>query len=192
MTKTLISLALALVSLSASAQVTSISEVDYHKYNAASDTSVYWASGLSYTSSVGTFDGYLQGVRANGSGYHDNLHGFEVGYTVPNLTLGKVAVLPRLGYGQMLNVDVPGTDGVGKYALGSVELNAPIRDRLNGYVSYSHMKGFTPASITSNNRLQAGVDITLTEKVSVRTGYSIVRQFGTTQQGLVGMVFCSF
>jgi hypothetical protein len=192
MKKLLSALALLSLSFGAAAQVTSISEVDYHKYNSAKDASVYWATGLSYTNKFGTFDGYAQGIRATGPGYVDNLHGFEFGYTVPGLAIGSASISPRLAYGQMHNVDVPGTDGVGKYILGSVEANMPIREGLNGYVSVSHMKGYTPASIASQNRVQAGVDITLTEKATLRIGYSNIRQYETTQQGVVTMLFYSF
>lgn len=192
MKKFLSALALLSLSLGAAAQVTSVSELTYHKYNRAADSSVYWATGLAFGTKYGTFDGYAQGVRATGTGYVDNLHGFEFGYTVPGLTVGKASISPRLAYGQMHNVDVPGTDGIGKYVLGSVEANMPLREGLNGYVSASHMKGFTDASIQSQNRVQAGVDIVLTEKAAVRVGYSAIRQYKTTQQGIVTMLFYSF
>jgi opacity protein-like surface antigen len=192
MKKFLSALALLSLSLGAAAQVTAIAEVDYHKYNGAKDASTYWATGLSYGSKYGTFDGYAQGVRATGPGYVDNLHGFEFGYTVPGLTLGSASISPRLAYGQMHNVDVPGTDGIGKYILGSVEANMPLREGLNGFVSVSHMKGYTDASIKSQNRVMAGVDVTLTEKVTARVGYSRIWQYGTTQQGVVTMLFYSF
>jgi hypothetical protein len=185
-------LALAALATSSFAQVTAIAEVDYHKYNGAKDASTYWATGLSYGSAVGTFDGYAQGVRATGPGYVDNLHGFEFGYTVPNLSVGKAAIMPRIAYGQMHNVNVPGTDGIGKYILGSVEANAPIREGLNGFVSVSHMKGYTDASIKSQNRVQAGVDVVLTEKLTARAGYSRIWQYGSTQQGVVTMLFYTF
>jgi len=192
MKKILSALALMSLSLGAAAQVTAIAEIDSHKYNGMKDRSTYWATGLAYGTKYGTFDGYLQGVHAYGPGYKDNLHGFEFGYTVPGLTLGSASISPRLAYGQMHNVDVPGTDGVGKYILGSVEANMPLREGLNGYVSVSHMKGFTDASIQSQNRVQAGVDITLTEKITARVGYSVIRQYQTTQQGIVTMLFYSF
>lgn len=191
-TKLLSALAFASIAFSASAQVTSISEIDYHKYYRMDDRAGYWATGLAYAGKLGTVDGYTQGVHGRGPGYVDNLNGFEFGYTVPNLTVGKAALLPRIAYGQMHNVDVPGTDGKGKYVLLSAELNAPCHEGLNGYVSLSHMKGYTPASIASQNRFQAGVDITLTEKLTARVGYSLIRQYQTTQNGFVLMSFYSF
>lgn len=192
MKKILASLALMALAVSASAQVTSISEVDFHKVNGTKDKSVYWATGLAYAGSLGTVDGYVQGVHATGDGYMDNLHGFEFGYTVPNVALGKVSFAPRIAYGQMFNVDMGGYNGIGKYVLGSVEADYAPKDGLNTYVSYSHMKGFNDASIKSQNRVQAGADFTLTEKLTVRTGLSLIRQYGLTQRGVVTMAFYSF
>lgn len=190
--KHILTLAAAAISFSAAAQVTAIAEIDYNKYHRAADESVYWATGLAVGTKFGTFDGYAQGVYGRGPGYVDSLQGFEFGYTVPGLSLGKIAVMPRIAYGQMHNVGVPGTDGKSKYALVSTELNMPIKEGLNGYVSASHMKGYTPSAIASQNRLQAGVDVVLTEKLMARIGYSAIRQYQTTQNGVVLMAFYSF
>lgn len=192
-TKLLAALTLAALTMSASAQVTGIAEVDFHKFNDAEDRSTYWAAGLAYGTKYGTFDGYVQGVHAYGPGYMDNLQGFEFGYTVPNLTIGSAMIMPRIAYGHMGNIAQPnGSNGTGKYFLGSVEANMPLRTGLNGYVSVSHMSGQNEFAIQSQNRVQAGVDITLTEKTTLRVGYSNIRQYQTTQQGIVTMLFYSF
>lgn len=202
--KLLSALALAVIAFPAAAQsldvaaetpntLTAIAEVDFHKLNKTDDRSTYWATGLAYGTKYGTFDVYAQGVHAYGPGYYDNLHGFEVGYTVPGLTIGSALVMPRIAYGEMGNIGQPdGTNGTGKYILGSVELNAPLVEGLNGYVSVSHMSGQNVYAIQSQNRAQIGVDIVLTEKAIVRVGYSAIRQYQTTQQGLVTMLFVSF
>jgi hypothetical protein len=193
MKKIFSALALAVLATSSFAQVTAIAEVDYHRYNGTSDRSTYWATGLSYGGKYGTIDGYAQGVRASGPGYVDNLNGFEVGYTTPVITLGKVTLLPRLALGDMRNIEQPdGTAATGHYALGSVEAGFPLCKAANGYVSVSHMKGLNKYGIASQNRVQFGVDVTLTEKVTARVGYSRIWQYGTTQQGVVTMLFYSF
>jgi opacity protein-like surface antigen len=192
MKRTIITIALATLSAVASAQWTSISEIDYHKYSKSPDKSVYWATGLAYSNDLGTFDGYVQGVRSYSGGV-DNLHGAEFGFALPAAPgIGNGTFTPRLALGTMRNINMGGYNGNGVYLLGSVELDNPIREGLGGYVGYSHMRGLNAAAISSQNRIQAGLDFTLTPKLTVRAGYSGIRQYSTTQHGLVTMAFYSF
>jgi hypothetical protein len=186
-------LALVFLAGTASAQVTSISEIDVHRSNGSADRSVYWATGLSYATAYGTLDGYVQGVRATTTGVVDNLNGFETGYTAPALTFGKISVSPRIAAGSMGNINMgDGTNGSGHYLLSSAEADYGVKSGLNFYVSYSHMRGLNFAAISSQNRLQTGLDFTITPKLTVRAGYSILRQYADTQQGVVTMAFYSF
>jgi hypothetical protein len=185
-------LALALLASSAAAQVTAIAELDFHKYNNTADKSTYWATGLSYGGKYGTVDAYAQGVHASGPEYIDNLNGFEVGYTTPAVTLGKVTLLPRLALGDMRNIVQPnGTNGTGHYALASLEGGFPLGP-VNGYISVSHMKGLNKYGIAGQNRLQFGVDYPVNDKLTLRAGSSTLRQYSTTQQGVVLMSFYTF
>jgi hypothetical protein len=193
MKKILISCALAALAVTAQAQVTAVAELDFHKYSGLDSKSTYWSVGLVAPTQFGTFDGSLQGVRAVTSGTADNLAGFEFGYTVPGLAIDSVSISPRIAYGEMGNIDMGfGQNGTGRYFLGSVEANMPLKPGLNGYVGYSHMSGQNAAAIQSQNRVQVGVDVALTKQFTARIGYSAIRQYQTTQQGLVTMAYYTF
>lgn len=187
-TKIFAALALSAASIGAMAQTTLVVENTYHKYHAANDASVYNAVGVAQTTKFGTFDAYWQGVRAWGTGYKDMLHGVEVGYSL-FLPVGKVTLNPRAAVGTMGNIG--GTTETTKYALYSLEATTRLSEKVGGYVSVSHRNGINAPAISASNRIQAGVDLTLTERFTLRVGGSSMKELGATQNGVVTMLFVS-
>lgn len=189
MKKTLASLALAVLSLAAAAaQTTVVLENTYHSVRNTPDASMYHAVGLAQATKFGTVDAYWQGVRAWGANYTDRLNGFEVGYSYA-FPVGSATVIPRVAYGTMGNI--PNTD-VSKYMLYSVEVGMPLQPEFNGYVSVSHRNGLNKESISASNRVQAGLDIPLSKNTTVRVGGSVMKELGSTQRGVVSMLFYTF
>lgn len=189
MKKIFAALALASMSLGAFAQTTVVLENTYHGYRTSADASLYNAVGISQTTKYGTFDAYWQGVRAWGTGYTDHLSGFEVGYA-QFLPVGKVTLNPRVAYGTMGNIN--GASKTTTYMLYSLEATAPVVDKIGGYVSVSHRNGLNAPAISASNRVQAGLDLSITDKATLRLGGSIVKELKTTQFGAVSMLFVSF
>lgn len=181
---------LAALSFSAQADVIGVAEYDYHKWAGADSSSGYYAAGLIFVTEAGSFDAYWQGVTDHTNGVRDTLNGWEVGYGL-FIAGDKVNVLPRIAYGAMTNINV-GYNAQSRYLLASIELQTPLTGTIGGYVGTSHMKGLTADAIQSNNRLQAGVDVALSEKTVLRVGYSFVRQFQANQNGVVTMLFHTF
>lgn len=54
------------------------------------------------------------------------------------------------------------------------------------------MKGLNDAAIASMNRYQLGADFTVTDTMTVRAGYSYIRQYGMSLNGFVVMAFFTF
>lgn len=188
MKKIFATLALAALSLGAAAQTTVVLENTYHSVRNTPDASMYFAAGLAQSTKFGTVDAYWQGVRAWGTGYTDRLNGFEVGYSYA-FPVGSATVIPRVAYGTMGNI--PNTE-VLKYMLYSVEAGFPLKPEFSGYVSVSHQNGLNKESISASNRVQAGLDLLMSKNVTLRIGGSVTKELGSTQRGVVSMMFYTF
>lgn len=165
-----------LMSAFAFAQTTVSAGYENSRYKSFGDNSHYAAIGVIQSTSVGSFDAYLQGSRFGS----DRAAGVEVGYGKAT-DLKVVSNFTRLAIGTMGNID-----GVGRanYALLSTEFSKPINDRFSGYVGLSHTFGLNDQAL-SNNRVQFGVDTVLDKNTSLRVGLSSIRQGKETLNGAV-------
>lgn len=177
---------IAVASFAAAAQTTVVAEYDYNRVAANNTHSGYVAAGVAQTTKYGTFDGYWQGVRFvdNAGKSVDNYNGFEFGYG-NTVKLGPVDVNSRIAYGTMAGINVGNYDAVGKYLLASAEVNKKLTNTFAGYAGYSYMHGLNTYSIHGANRVQFGVDTTITPNFSLRTGASFTRQQQTNLNGVV-------
>ena len=189
MKKSLVALALAAASLSAQA-VTAITELTYHEVNGASDRSTYWAAGVAGEVLGATVDAYAQGIRASGTGYMDNLNGFEVGLG-KFYEVGSIRLNPRVAYGTMGNINNGTGNVTGRYVLLSLEGTTRLSETIGGFLSVSHMNKQNEYGVTQNN-VRAGLDFTVTKAVGVRVGGSLIRGSGSTQRGLSVLTFTTF
>lgn len=202
MKKHIIALA-AFTALAASAQTTIVAEYDYHKTVDQNVRSGYYALGAVRSTSVGNFDAYLQGVKStvgptgfvgpvqNPPATTLNFNGWELGYSY-YVPLKSFSVTPRIASGVMANSDLFGSKFEAKYVLASVEASYTIKPGLSTYVGASHMHGLNDDSVRASNRVQAGVDYSVTPQTTVRLGGSQIRGNDTIQNGIVTMVFYSF
>lgn len=189
MKKILTTIALATLALSASATGLVV-EYDWNHYQGnpkGANHKVYGYVGLVQRTSVGVFDAGIQGIRTYTAGYAvDRANGYEVGYSYP-LTFGKFGVIPRIAYGSMAHINPAGTgyNLHARYYMPSVEVDYALNPTINTYVSFSHMNGVNAESVARANRVQAGVDFTITKELALRTGYSYNKFGDTPQQGVV-------
>ncbi len=196
MKKILTALALASAAMTASATGIVV-EYDWNRYQgqpAGANHNVYGYVGIVQPTKFGTFDAGLQATKTYTAGFAaDRANGWEVGYSLP-LTIGKFGVIPRIAYGSMANINPAGTgyDLHARYYMPSVEVNYALAPALGVYTSFSHMNGVNADSIARSNRVQAGVDFTLTKSFAVRTGYSYAKFADTPQSGLVVVGTYSF
>ena len=182
--------AVVLASFSAQATVTGLVEYDYNRIARAGE-SHYGAAGLIYSPKDSAYfvDGYVQGVTAY-VGPRDNLLGYEFGAGVKFPVVGKVTGSARLALGTMGNINYGA--GRANYALLSTEANYPVNDKLALYVGASHSNGLNATAIPASNRIQAGVDYQLTDKVWTRFGLSSARQVKQWVNGAVVTVSREF
>lgn len=169
-------------------------EYDYHTNAGTPGHSQYGYIGLAQQTTLGTFDAGLQGLKATNPGFGtDNSQGFEIGYSYP-VSVDKYRITPRIAYGALNQIEPAGSGFSlnARYALLSLEVAAPITKDLGGYVSYSHQNGTNADFGSPSNRVQAGVDFALTDKVALRTGVSFMRQAGFQQNGVVAIVSYGF
>jgi hypothetical protein len=174
---------ISLASISVQAGVTALVEYDYNRVARAGE-SHYGAAGLIYSPKDSAYfvDGYVQGVTAY-VGPRDNLVGYEFGAGVKFPVMGKVTGSARLALGTMGNINF-GT-GRANYALISAEANYPVTEKVALYAGVSHSSGLNSTAIPASNRVQAGVDYQLTDKVWGRFGLSTTRQINQWLNGFV-------
>lgn len=182
MKKTFLAAALAFAAVGAFAQTVSV-EYNYNNVAGQDQYNQYGYVGMAMPTAVGVFDAGLQGVWTTTQHFGtDRARGYEVGYGYP-LSLGTVRLSPRIAYGQMNKIDPAGSGFQlnARYYLASLEASKNIAGNLGGYVAVSHMNGLNGDSVARANRLQFGVDYTLTPQMGVRLGLS-TQKFGDTQQ----------
>lgn len=190
--------ALALATLAISASATGlVVEGDWNHYQGKPDGynhNVYGYVGLIQSTSIGTFDAGIQGVRTYASGVGvDRANGFEVGYSYPFQAYG-LTFIPRVAYGSMAHINPKGTgyDLHARYWMPSLEVDKALTSTVGTYVSFSHMNGVNADSIARANRVQAGLDFSLTKDFVLRTGYSFQHFGDTVQSGVVVVGTYSF
>ena len=189
MKKILTAIALATAALTASATGLVV-EYNYNRVNgkpAGYSHNQYFYVGLAQPTRFGTFDAGVQGTRTSVDGFAaDRANGYEVGYSYP-LTVGKFGVIPRIAYGSMANINPAGTgyDLHARYYMPSVEVNYALSPKLGVFTSFEHMNGVNADSVARANRVQAGLDFTITKDFAMRTAYSYNKFGDTNQQGVV-------
>ncbi len=156
-----------------------------------SSYSDYVALGFVFPTNIGAFDVYWQGVNAKGNGWKDSLSGWETGYSY-RFELEKFAVTPRIALGQMSNINYDMNSQTSLYSLISTEISKQITNNIGLFVSVSHMNGMNQWAIPASNRLITGLDFTLPNNYYLRVGYSNIRQFKTTQDGIMIVTSKSF
>ena len=188
MKKIFTTLALSIATLSASATGLVV-KYDWNHYQGTpngANHNVYGYVGLKQATQIGTFDAGLQTTRTYTNGFDvDRANGYEIGYSYP-LTIGKFGVIPRIAYGSMANINPAGTgfDLHARYYMPSIEVNYPLNSNLSTFVSFSHLNGLNSDSVARANRVQAGIDLTLTKTFVIRTAYSYNKFGDTNQQGV--------
>jgi opacity protein-like surface antigen len=189
MNKILALAVLALVAGTASATAVDV-EYDWNHVVANKDNSNhthYVYAGVIQPTAIGTFDFGLQGTRAQYYGFsNDDSNGWELGYSYP-LTYGAFTVVPRFAFGEMnhINPDGTGYNYNAKYFLPSLEADHALTPYAGGYVAYSYMRKANADSIVKANRLQAGIDWTVTKSITLRTGLSYNKFGDQNQEGVV-------
>lgn len=176
---------------SAMAQPVAVMEYDYHKVRSEDSDSHYVALGMVFPTKVGSFDAYWQGVNSQGNGWKDSLSGWETGYSY-RIEGDGYAITPRIAVGQMSNINFGVSSHTSMYCLISTEVSRQLTDSVGGFISVSHMNGMNQWSIPASNRVIAGVDISLDSSYYLRVGYSNIRQFKTSQDGIQVAVSKSF
>lgn len=184
MNKLLALIALSLSTVFAHAASTTVSsEYDYNHLINSNTRSHYGAVGVLESTDYGTFDLWVQGTRTtNGKHAVDNMSGFEAGYTYAN-SAANFNYNVRQAFGTFKNIGP--SAGSANYSLTSSELSHTVHDTTSLYVGYSFMFGLNDFAIPASRRYQIGFDNQLTKNISIRTGYSMIRQLNTVQNGAV-------
>ena len=189
MKKILTAIALATAALTASA-TSLVIEYNWNHYQGTPkglNHNDYGYVGLAQSTRFGTFDAGIQGTRTFTRGFAtDRANGYEVGYSYP-MTVGKFGVVPRIAYGSMANINPAGTgyDLHARYYMPSVEVNYALGSKVGVFTSLEHMNGVNADSVARANRVQAGLDFTITKDFAMRTAYSYNKFGDTNQQGVV-------
>lgn len=180
-----------MISASAWADPIGIVEYDFDRVQNQSIRSNYGAVGVVFPTQYGAFDVFAQASRSYTDGVKDNLHGYELGYS-QFIELKSINVIPRIAFGTMRNINLGDINGNAKYLLASVEAQKKINDTYTAFVSVSHMNGLNSSAISASNRVMAGFDVVLDEKVTLRTAYSFKKQLATNVNGVVVMLSYTF
>ena len=194
MKKFALATALVIAATTASAGVTVFGTYDYD--NAAGNGALKSVTeahvGAAYATKLGTVDASVVVGRLN-SGTYDDALGFEVGYT-NGLKLGAVGVKGRAAYGRLnqVNTAVAGFGGNTEYYSLAAEAALPLTKSVTGFVGFRHRNGLEADTPAAQNRLTAGVDLTLTPKLAVRVGASHTRQAGQIFNGVTTAVSYKF
>lgn len=168
----------------AQADTTVAVEYNYHHTATTRRFSEYEAVGVIQSTKYGTFDAHLQTASNRAHDFTDHLQGAEVGYTYGG-SLPFASYSARIAAGTFDNIDMGTRTGKANYALASFELTRPLTSTVGGYVNVSHSHGFNDDAISAMNRFQAGVDIAVMPKTSLRVGGSTFRSIDASQAGVV-------
>lgn len=148
---------------------------------------------LAQKTSIGTFDAGVLTTRypkftAAGT---DSTNGFDFGYS-NGVTIGCLDITGRAGFGRLNNIDGNGGGFVGNtnYASLTGDLRWKIKDEFGIYLNARHRnsRGEGP----NQNRLQGGVDMTVTKGIGARIGISHARQAGHKDTSLTATINYSF
>lgn len=192
MKKSLIAL-LAFASIAASA-TTLTAEYNYNETAGSSvGASQYGYLGIAQETKYGTVDFGFQGANSTTSRFGAlDQSGYEVGYSYP-VQVGKFNVVPRAATGVLHTIDpsAAGFSSSQKYFLVSVEGQYKLSEKVGAYSSYSHSNSIGGTKF-HGNRVQVGIDYTVTKALNLRAGYSFQKLDADNLNGLVAVASYSF
>ena len=173
---------LALLAFAATSACAQTSVVLQHDRDVGHETKLSVARKTSF----GTFDAGVFAVRGPLSA-----NGYDLGYR-NGVEYGPLMLSARAGFGRLNNIDINGGGFVGNtnYLSATADARLKVYDEFGVYVNARHRNSIGDGP--NQNRLQAGVDMQVSEGVGARVGVSHARQAGQKGTGLTAAINYTF
>lgn len=140
---------------------------------------------------IGTFDAGLLNTRYPMLGVpgSDSANGYDLGYS-NGAKFGRLEVTGRAGFGRLNDSFGGGYAGSHNYLSATADVRMGVIDEFGVFINARHRN---PNGIGPNqNRLQAGVDMVVTEGIGARIGASHARQAGRRDTGVTATINYTF